>query len=365
MFLFTTPSASEPTRNPAAANHVAPNGPVVQAIKDGADKTGTGFDFLLKTAQRESALDPNAKASTSSATGLFQFIEQTWLGMVKDQGARHGLGAYADIIKDSDGGRLNVADPKLKQDILDLRRDPKLAAVMAGAFTQKNREALSGTIGREPTPGELYMAHVLGARGATDLVKANANAPQGAASDLFPDAAAANRSIFFDRAGKARPVSDVYAMLGAAHMQAAAPVAGAAPAGASSDPQGGAPVAQPFAALGPGRAKGLVGLFSTDGPRGPVSETVTRLWATPRAAGRSAGLDEGQRFFPRAAGGIAQANAAAPNGAQAAESAMPELVTVPLPPVRPTSFAVVAKAKAMVEKGPLDLARFMNGWSRS
>jgi hypothetical protein len=359
MFLFTTPNAAEPARIPAAANRAVQNGPVVQAIRDGAEKTGTGFDFLLKTAQRESALDPNAKASTSSATGLFQFIEQTWLGMVKEQGSRHGLGAYADAIKDSDGGRLNVADPRLKQDILDLRRDPKLAAVMAGAFTQKNREALSGTIGREPTPGELYMAHVLGARGATDLVKANASAPQGPASDLFPDAAAANRPIFFDKAGKARPVSEVYAMLGAAHMQGAASASSVAGAAAATDAQGSTPAAQPFAALAPGRAKGLVGLFSSDGPRGPVSETVSRLWTTPRApASRTAGLDDGQRFFPRAAGGIGLAGVPAPS--PAAESAAPEIVNVPLPPVRPASFQSLAKAK-----GPLDLARFMNGWSRS
>ena len=81
MFLFTTPAQPQ----------TASDGNVVDAIRRGAAATGSDFDYLLKTAQRESALDPQARAPTSSATGLFQFIEQTWLGMVKSEGPRFGL----------------------------------------------------------------------------------------------------------------------------------------------------------------------------------------------------------------------------------------------------------------------------------
>ncbi|MGL4729664.1 MAG: transglycosylase SLT domain-containing protein, partial [Bosea sp. (in: a-proteobacteria)] len=83
MFLFTTPSAREAKSTPAVNGNAQganlPATPVTMAIRDGAAKTGTDFGYLVRTAQRESALDPNAKARTSSATGLFQFIDQTWL----------------------------------------------------------------------------------------------------------------------------------------------------------------------------------------------------------------------------------------------------------------------------------------------
>src|SRR5688572_30118028 len=122
MFLFSTP----PTRETIAAN------PVVSAIREGAEKTGAGFDYLLKTAQRESALDPDVKAKTSSATGLFQFIEQTWLSMVKQEGPKQGLGNLASAISSDESGRLSVSDPATRDKILQLRNDPQVAALMAG-----------------------------------------------------------------------------------------------------------------------------------------------------------------------------------------------------------------------------------------
>jgi hypothetical protein len=359
MFLFTTPKANEASRSPAAG------GPVVQAIRQGADKTGTGFDYLLRTAQRESALDPQAKASTSSATGLFQFIEQTWLGMVKQEGPRHGLGAYAEAIKDGEGGRLNVADPKTRQDILDLRRDPQLAAVMAGALTSKNREALAGTLGRQPTQGELYIAHVMGARGATDMIKGATDTPQGAAATAFPEAAAANRNIFFDKSGKARPFSDVYAMLSASHVSSTASVAWP----------------------GVSKAKGIIGLFSTEGARGPVSEAVTKYWATPRNNGaRVAMIENGPRFFPRD-GADVTASTDSVASAATVQSVQPALVQAPLPPIRPSNMAGAAVpssnmpssiapnpamrvssqpvAEGAKQRQPLDLSRFLKGRDRS
>ena len=161
MFLFSTPSTRETT----------PANPVVNAIKEGADKTGVGFDYLLKTAQRESALAPDAKARTSSATGLFQFIEQTWLSMMRQEGPKQGMANFAGAISEDGNGRLTVSDPALREKILQLRTDPQVATVMAGALTQKNAEQLGQALGRQPQAGELYIAHVLGARGASDLIR--------------------------------------------------------------------------------------------------------------------------------------------------------------------------------------------------
>src|SRR3546814_4025047 len=75
------------------------------AIFRAAQATGVDFDYLLGQAKIESGLNPTAKARTSSATGLFQFIEQTWLGTVKEHGAKHGLGWAADDIQRGSNGR--------------------------------------------------------------------------------------------------------------------------------------------------------------------------------------------------------------------------------------------------------------------
>src|SRR6202163_5029662 len=77
---------------------------IAGAIKQAASTTGTSFEYLLATAKMESDFNPTAGASTSSAHGLFQFIDQTWLGTVKEAGARHGYGNYGDAISKSSSG---------------------------------------------------------------------------------------------------------------------------------------------------------------------------------------------------------------------------------------------------------------------
>jgi len=352
MFLFTTP----PTRETQPAN------PVVSAIRDGASKTGAGFDYLLKTAQRESSLEPDAKARTSSATGLFQFIEQTWLAMVKQEGPKQGLSSYADAISEL-GGRLMVADPAAREKILELRKDPQVASVMAGALTQKNREQLAGSLGRQPHAGELYMAHVLGARGASDLIRAATSDPMRSAAKDFPEAAAANRGIFFDKSGRARSAQEVYGVLAASHANTQL-AATTAPAQAAAGPGADKP-AEIAAALSPGRAKGLIGLFSTEGPRQPVSKAVANLWSTPRAEGaRMASLDPADRYFPRRATSDATATAPTAADAAAANAAGAKPVNAPLPPTRPVELtqpaaAVQERTVGRARRAPLDLSSFM------
>jgi hypothetical protein len=84
---------------------------------------------------------------------------------------------------------------------------------MAGILTRSNSVKLSGAIGRQPSDAELYMAHFMGVRGASKLINAAAASPDATGAALFPRAAAANRSIFYDKAGGARSISGVYAEL--------------------------------------------------------------------------------------------------------------------------------------------------------
>lgn len=186
---------------------------ITGAIRQAAQSTGISFEYLLTTARIESNLNPAAQASTSSAKGLYQFIDQTWLGTMKQAGPALGYGQYADAISQGGDGRYDVADPAMRTAIMKLRSDPQASALLAGAFSQANAAQVSAAIGRQPTEGELYIAHFLGPDGAGRMINAAANRPDASAAALFPAAAAANRSIFYDRAGNAKSVKDVYAKL--------------------------------------------------------------------------------------------------------------------------------------------------------
>jgi len=185
---------------------------VEQAIERASKATGVDFGFLMKTAGRESSFNPRAKASTSSAAGLFQFVEQTWLSTLKQHGSKHGYARYADLITKTSDGRYRVSGDEARRAVMDLRLDPHAASLMAGELTSDHAAYLKGRVGRSPTAGELYVAHFLGPQGSARLIKAAESRPDATAASLFPDAARSNRSIFY-RNGQARTVGEVYANL--------------------------------------------------------------------------------------------------------------------------------------------------------
>src|SRR5664279_1935607 len=215
----------EPASATATAGVDPSRAKIAGAIKRAADTVGTSFEYMLTTAKMESNFNPKAGASTSSARGLYQFIDQTWLGTVKEAGSQLGYGKYADAITKNSSGSYSVSDPAARNAIMKLRDDPAAASSMAAVLTQSNSFKLTGKIGRRPTDGELYMAHFMGVGAAAKLVSNAEDNPQASAAQLFPNAAAANRSIFYDRSGQARTVSEVYSVLtsryaGAANSQA-------------------------------------------------------------------------------------------------------------------------------------------------
>jgi len=201
---------------------------VTGAIRQAAHSTGTSFNYLLATAQIESNLNPAAQASTSSAQGLFQFIDQTWLATMKRSGSSLGLGRYANAIAQAPDGRLEVPDAAERDAIMKLRADPRVSAMMGGAYTRANAAQLTEGLGRAPSEGELYIAHFLGSEGATKLIGAAFSQPKTRAADIFPQAAAANRPIFYDRAGSPRGALEVYRVLTGRYEVARAGTASAA-----------------------------------------------------------------------------------------------------------------------------------------
>jgi hypothetical protein len=263
---------------------------------------------------------------SSSATGLFQFIDQTWLGTLKQAGPAFGYGDYANAISRNASGHYSVDDAEMRREIMKLRNDPTANAVMAGALTQKNAAALTRRIGRQPTESELYIAHFLGAGGGGKLIQLAGSNPQTTAAEVFPQAAHANRPIFYDRHGNARSVSGVYSEIvrryrvasdGAGTMMAGASVRpiqqaaqSAPPAARTSLPvtdvaavtkayavaaapppaasAATSPVATPPVAASQ-TASTFNSLFSDQDRRTAVDPLVVALWSTPASAPQPSG----------------------------------------------------------------------------
>lgn len=184
---------------------------VLDSIQKASQTVGVDFGYMMAKAAQESSFRPDIKASTSSATGLYQFLDSTWLWMVKEHGDKHGLGWAADKITANGRGGFSINDPQARQQILDLRKDAKASALLGAEFAKVNKEHLERELGRPASSTDLYLAHFLGAGGATKFLKAVERAAGTPAADLMPQAAAANQSVFYDReSGKARSVADIY-----------------------------------------------------------------------------------------------------------------------------------------------------------
>jgi len=183
---------------------------VVAALKNAAAETGSDFSYLLGTAMRESSLKTNAQSTTSSAGGLFQFVDQTWLGLMKNHGAKYGLGSMAQAINVTADGRYHADNDSDRGKILSLKKDPQISALMAGEYTRSAQGTMEANLGRQVCGGELYAAHFLGADGACMLIRGTVATPNASAAQLFPDAASANRDVFFHADGSAKSLREVY-----------------------------------------------------------------------------------------------------------------------------------------------------------
>jgi hypothetical protein len=198
-------------RNHGKASRTPIEASVLQGIRQASLATHVDFGYLMAQAQQESGFQSDAKAATGTATGLYQFIESTWLTMVRQHGAEHGVGDLAQQIGTDSSGRPVVANAEVKAQILELRKDPKLSAALAGELARSNKIEVERAIGRKAGNAELSLAHFLGAGGATELLKAIQQNGTATAAALLPDAAAANHSVFFDaRTGEPRTVAELY-----------------------------------------------------------------------------------------------------------------------------------------------------------
>ena len=189
---------------------------IVQAIIRAAADTGVDPIYLVTLADTESSFRADVKASTSSAVGLFQFIDRTWLEAIRSFGPQHGLEVQAAAIQTVDE-RPIVTDDAMRTAILELRRDPFVAAVMAAELLKRDAAMIGFRIGRQISQTEMYLAHFLGLEEAAKFITMRSGKGRDAsAMRAFPAAARANTAIFFERGRRgrrARSISAVYAKL--------------------------------------------------------------------------------------------------------------------------------------------------------
>jgi hypothetical protein len=207
------PTGCEPTQRPDQTLVFGPmkvSRWLAETIVRAAEETGVDPAYLMALADKESSLLPASKAETSSAEGLFQFLEGTWLEVIRRYAAKHGFSGAADSVQ-LVRGQAVVADPAQRAWLLNLRRDPYLSALMAGEMINTHRDILAGKAQRDPSFSELYMAHFLGVNGASRFLELLEAKPTESAARAFPRAAKANRAIFVQTAksektsGKAKP----------------------------------------------------------------------------------------------------------------------------------------------------------------
>ena len=193
---------------------------IAGAINEATGKTGISSTYLAGMFQKEYGTAKYTaqggaggnEAGASSAKGIAQFTDGTWLGIIKG-----GEGFNARLMGVDIAGKSDAQ-------LLAMRDDPRASMIGAALLARNNANSMRRAIGREPTDGELYMAHFLGAGGgknpgAIEFIQAMQADPNQEAAKVVPAAAGANRSIFYaggSEGGKPRTVAEVYARLNGA-----------------------------------------------------------------------------------------------------------------------------------------------------
>lgn len=187
---------------------------IAEPLVRAAEAAGVDPAYVMALADKESSLRPLARARTSSAEGLFQFVEDTWLHVIRRYATKHGLSGVIEAVKTVEGRP--VPEGERRTWLLNLRRDPYISALMAAEMIKEHRQALTELTERDPSETDLYVAHFLGLSGAARFVKLLATKPQQNAPRAFPKAAKANQAIFYEattRKRRARSLQAVWARL--------------------------------------------------------------------------------------------------------------------------------------------------------
>jgi hypothetical protein len=163
---------------------------IVPLLREVAKMTGVDPKVLIDMVAIESKFDPQARPFNprtgkylSSAVGLLQFLKGTWADQLRANGSKYGIA---------------IGTPPT---------DARANALMGAEFIKSNMNYLKGKVKRDLTETDVYLAHFLGAEGASKFLQMDSNTP---AATTMPDEAQANPGVFFDKTGKARTTGEIY-----------------------------------------------------------------------------------------------------------------------------------------------------------
>ena len=160
-YVGTPATSREPRLHFELRKNDVPVDPVAE-MQPSVGSGGVVDQFVHRIITIESANRCNARNPLSTAVGLGQFIESTWMTMLRIH-------------------RPDLIAGRSRQQALDLRLDCNVSRAMTTAFTRDNAAVIRQS-GHNVTPGNLYLAHFLGVGGAVKVLGGN----QGAMiSDVF------------------------------------------------------------------------------------------------------------------------------------------------------------------------------------
>ena len=175
---------------------------MVDTIVKASDEAGVDPVYMMALADKESSFDTDAKAATSSAAGLFQFVARTWLEMIRDYGARYGLAEEAAAVKGR-GSAITVAG-SMRARVLGLRNDPRVAP--HGGRADQARPRADRGAGRARAHHDRAVPSPISSapRAPGASCRSPPRSPTRSPGREFRSAARANRSLFTEKAGGKR-----------------------------------------------------------------------------------------------------------------------------------------------------------------
>ena len=154
---------------------------------------------MLPTRRRRTSSPRRCRRPTSSAAGLFQFVEQTWLATLKQHGAKYGYARYSELITKGTDGRYRVAGAEARKAVMDLRMDPHAASRMAGGSGSIDSMRKSAA---SPSPACCETAErTLSVKKVTALMAATATTRAASSTSTSPDRESRARSRPASRQG--------------------------------------------------------------------------------------------------------------------------------------------------------------------
>ncbi|MCK5374723.1 MAG: hypothetical protein KAJ40_05520 [Alphaproteobacteria bacterium] len=192
---------------------------LIDTLYNVTQETGVSFELLVIKAMIESNLGENIVAQNSTARGLFQYIESTWLSLIKSYGGKIGYASYADALKyDLIAKRYVIVSERnnfSRHDILNLRYDTRITTLIKAYQILDEQAAIEKcTKGQVPTITDHYIVHMMGLPLAELFFKLkNSNStiiPARLKNGMFNNAIAQNPSFFFDKRGNALNAPQIY-----------------------------------------------------------------------------------------------------------------------------------------------------------